>query len=146
MTTEKEKQQARRKVSLAIKRGDLARPSICSRCGMNPGPAIDGRAQIHGHHDDYSKPLTVEWICAKCHRAETPLPDVMGAPTPGIRNGMAKLNDESVLFIRSSDLSSRALAKIFDVDHKTILRAKNRELWRHVLDTDSDGENHDSLR
>jgi len=59
------------KVKVALKNGTLVRPSICSRCGDSPPPASDGRTQIQAHHDDYNKPLDVEWICAACHRKET---------------------------------------------------------------------------
>lgn len=43
----------------AIERKGLAKPQFCSRCG--------GNGTVHGHHEDYSKPLDVEWLCAKCH-------------------------------------------------------------------------------
>ena len=41
----------------AIKRGVIQRGS-CSECG---------KPSSHGHHDDYSKPLVVTWLCLHCH-------------------------------------------------------------------------------
>jgi hypothetical protein len=49
-------------VELAIKQGRLTRPLICEDCGA------DGRA-IQAHHDDYSRPIEVRWLCAPCHGA-----------------------------------------------------------------------------
>lgn len=48
-------------VTRAVKSGTLVRPSVCSRC-----PATE---RIQGHHDDYSKPLEVMWLCPICHAA-----------------------------------------------------------------------------
>jgi hypothetical protein len=50
---------ARNEVSMAIQSGALSRGD-CESCG-----AID---DIHAHHDDYSKPLDVTWLCRSCHR------------------------------------------------------------------------------
>jgi len=44
----------------AIKRGILVRPDHCQLCGVKCRP--------HGHHDDYSKPLEVIWLCCPCHK------------------------------------------------------------------------------
>ncbi len=41
----------------AVKRGEIMRQP-CELCG-------DPRS--HGHHDDYSKPLEVSWLCQLCH-------------------------------------------------------------------------------
>jgi len=38
----------------------------CEHCGRAP----TGFDRIHGHHDDYSKPLEVVWLCQRCHGAE----------------------------------------------------------------------------
>lgn len=43
----------------AIKCGRVNKPSTCQVCGI--------RGRIHGHHDDYTKPLDVVWCCPTCH-------------------------------------------------------------------------------
>lgn len=56
-----EKKRAHRKVEYALKTGALVRPDACEDCGQIPDQAL------HGHHEDYSKPLAVEWLCSACH-------------------------------------------------------------------------------
>lgn len=49
-------------VSNAIRSGKLFKPEVCECCGSKP-------KRIHGHHDDYFKPLDVRWLCPGCHAA-----------------------------------------------------------------------------
>ncbi len=44
-----------------VRTGKLKRPdeAICQECGAS---------KAHKHHDDYSKPLEVLYLCPKCHR------------------------------------------------------------------------------
>jgi hypothetical protein len=49
-------------VKAAIKRGELKRPEVCQ------GYQGCWRSDIHAHHEDYSKPLEVVWLCAWCHK------------------------------------------------------------------------------
>ena len=51
----------------ALQKGILVKPVKCSLCGDTPISAKDGRSLIHGHHEDYKKPLDVIWVCQKCH-------------------------------------------------------------------------------
>ena len=46
-------------VTRAIRSGDLI-PRRCQSC--------NGRLNVQAHHEDYSKPLDVLWLCASCHR------------------------------------------------------------------------------
>lgn len=53
-----EKRKAHILVGNAIRDGRLVRQP-CERCG--------GDENIHAHHEDYSKPLDVTWLCNPCH-------------------------------------------------------------------------------
>lgn len=121
--------QAYRAVKLALQSGRLIRPDQCGRCGRKDTKAKGGRTIIHAHHRDYSRPLDVEWLCAKCHRAETPLPKIMGAPVFGQKNGQSKLTTNDVAYIRSSNENNVALGKRFGVNNTTIGRVKRGVHW-----------------
>lgn len=130
-------QRAYRMVRTALKQGALTRPGQCERCGATPPLGSDGRSTIHAHHADYSRPLDVEWICAACHRAETRLPDKMGAPTFGERNGAARLNAEAVAHIRSSTLSTRQLADYYGVSWPTVGNVRKGKTWTAAINPES---------
>jgi hypothetical protein len=55
-----EKVAAQQKVTYALKTGRLVRGK-CQVCGTD--------IRIHAHHEDYSKPLDVWWLCAVHHKA-----------------------------------------------------------------------------
>lgn len=57
-----EKVRARCAVNDAIREGRLQKPDTCEDCGQE----CESRS-LHGHHQDYSNPLEVEWLCAACH-------------------------------------------------------------------------------
>lgn len=52
-------------VEKAVQRGVLV-PQPCEVCGAN-GVMADGRRDVQAHHDDYSKPLYVRWLCQRHH-------------------------------------------------------------------------------
>ena len=45
--------------SNAVRCGKLIPLSLCEDCGK--------KTKLQKHHADYSKPLSVEWLCTKCH-------------------------------------------------------------------------------
>lgn len=53
------KDSARSQVSVYVKRGKMARPSVCDACKQ--------AGRIEAHHEDYAKPLEVIWLCRPCH-------------------------------------------------------------------------------
>jgi hypothetical protein len=51
------------RMNRALQSGELIKPDPCDRCGKNA-------KRIEGHHNIYCRPLEVEWLCLRCHRAE----------------------------------------------------------------------------
>lgn len=47
-------------VKNAVKNGTLIKKNECEVCNAS-------EVRIHGHHDDYAYPMTVRWLCPKCH-------------------------------------------------------------------------------
>lgn len=55
------KMRARSTVQYAVRTGALHRADVCENC--------DRPGLTQGHHEDYSRPLDVIWLCRSCHSA-----------------------------------------------------------------------------
>jgi ribosomal protein S27AE len=53
-----EKRMAQNAVNNALRDGRLTKPMFCEQCSASP---------VQAHHDNYSKPLEVRWLCVDCH-------------------------------------------------------------------------------
>jgi hypothetical protein len=50
----------KQRVRRAVKSGKLIKPKLCMKCGRE--------VRLSGHHEDYSLPLDVLWVCSSCHK------------------------------------------------------------------------------
>lgn len=55
------KAKARGLIGKAVLRGKIIKLNYCAAC-------LKEKDILHGHHEDYSKPLEVIWLCPSCHR------------------------------------------------------------------------------
>lgn len=46
----------------AVRIGKVVKPSQCENCRRT--------VKVNAHHDDYTKPLDVRWLCHQCHSDE----------------------------------------------------------------------------
>jgi len=65
---------AHKALNHAVEAGRIVKPTSCEACQKSDA------AHIHGHHEDYNKPLDVRWVCPACHRK-------IHLPTPGTKGG-----------------------------------------------------------
>jgi hypothetical protein len=54
------KRAARVALSNALRDGRATKPPECQICSASD-------ETLHGHHEDYTKPLEVIWVCTACH-------------------------------------------------------------------------------
>ena len=54
------KSKARAVFTRSVRMGHTIRPTNCSKCGAE--------GKIEAHHEDYTKPFEVIWLCRPCHR------------------------------------------------------------------------------
>lgn len=47
----------------AVASGRLVKPTQCEGCKM----AVPNARDLAGHHEDYGRPLDVQWLCRSCH-------------------------------------------------------------------------------
>lgn len=58
---------ARRRLQAAVLAGTITKPPCCELCGVPTAPCA-----LHGHHENHTKPLDVNWLCARCHAVMDP--------------------------------------------------------------------------
>lgn len=124
-----EKIRAQNRLNYAIRKGVVKRQP-CESCGTSE--------RVHAHHDDYSKPLDVWWLCYLCHKVEHPVEvehksrkfhDVRPARFCGEKNPNAKLSDEDrkrILEMLAEGMSQQKVADHFGVRQTTISHIKRR--------------------
>lgn len=59
--TRAEKRKAKQLFDYAVKCGKFSKPTNCQDCNKP-------HSRLHGHHEDYSKPYDVVWLCPSCHK------------------------------------------------------------------------------
>jgi hypothetical protein len=57
---DKAKERARANLFYAVSTGKIKNPCKCERCGKE--------GYTEAHHEDYSKPLDINWLCDSCHK------------------------------------------------------------------------------
>jgi hypothetical protein len=90
-------------VQKAIKSGVLIREA-CSRCGAT---------ETQAHHEDYSKPLEVIWLCRGCHKQRH-------AELRRCPNGYVPLPPVGMTYVRFDADAKQDLTRIAEADGRTL--------------------------
>jgi hypothetical protein len=116
-------------VARALKTGELIAPERCEVCGRKPNPLRERiKRTIWAHHDDYSKPLIVRWLCPSCHRKW----HIRHQPAPGLdavrvpRLTIEQL--EEIRYLIGIGLSDAFIAKEIGCGKTTIWRIRRARI------------------
>lgn len=112
-------------VQSAIEQGRLLKQP-CSECGAT--------GRIHAHHEDYTKPLDIIWLCGKCHNilharksgkriwSEKPA----GTPRPGCKKYQPapkrEVGEAEALRMRMDGMSYPEIARAIGVSTGSVYR------------------------
>lgn len=108
---DKEKRKANQIVNKAVKEGRLKKPLSCKKCKKVN--------KIVGHHDDYSRPLDVTWVCESCHMKIHYKPLLN-------KDQLFILSSTIKEFRRASMITKAQLSRELDVSYTTVSRIENR--------------------
>ena len=101
MASETEKQVCWGKFMQAMNTGKLKRPDRCEVC-RSPS------SKVSGHHEDYSKPFDVVWICGSCHRK---LHRLKGRISSALALRIKERSDPAFLSLKDRDRPNSAQVK-----------------------------------
>ncbi len=130
-----EKLKAQNLLNYAVRMGRIQRQP-CEECGTTE--------RVHGHHEDYSKPYVVHWLCFRCHKKAHPVTaenkrikfeEAERADAKGEANGYSKLSNEDVFEIRKlldAGISQERIGRLYGVHQGTISRIKLDKCWSHI--------------
>jgi len=107
---ERKKGNARAQVARALKEGVLTRMP-CDKCGA---------VNTVGHHEDYDKPLIVQWLCRSCHhwhhypngRAYTTIKERVTIRTPSDKTKINDLLRQYAALNRIAEKNNHIIAKV----------------------------------
>ena len=122
-----EKSKAHAAVQYAVRKGTLVAPERCQHC--------DGACKLESHHEDYSKPLEVLWLCHACHMRRHGRTLRPNGVLVGERIGNSKLTAGDVLNIRAlhgGAWTGAELARQYKVCEATISQILRRVIWKHL--------------
>ncbi len=124
----REKTAAQNRLNYAIRQGLLARQP-CRLCAATE--------KVHAHHDDYGRPLDVDWLCFRCHKSAHPVGEeqkrvkfsgAQHARLIGEANHNALLTNEQARQVRKmleiGGISQEKIGAVFGVTQNTISRIK----------------------
>jgi len=123
---------ANKKVSAILRKavyeGLIQKPNQCQKCkGVFP------KRKIYGHHQDYTKPYDVIWLCYACHHSIEKVNGKRIKFLKGQPSYNRKLSANQVKQIRELYKKGiTGLAKTFGLDRKNIYRITHGLSYREL--------------